>query len=103
MKKYCTYILASRPRGAIYIGITSDLERRVSAHKRGFVSGFTKRYGIKRLVYFEQFSDPGKAIQRETSLKRWRRAWKIQLIETKNPDWRELKPLVCGQSQQVPG
>ena len=74
------------------IGVTSDLARRVSEHKQGLASRFTKRYGINNLVYFEQFFNPDKAIQRETSLKRWRRAWKINLIEDQNPDWCELKP-----------
>ncbi|MEE8187923.1 MAG: GIY-YIG nuclease family protein [Kiloniellales bacterium] len=89
-KRFYIYILASKPRGAVYIGVTSDLARRVWEHKQGFVEGFTKKYWIKRLVYFEELTTVEAAIEREKRLKRWRRAWKDELIETQNPEWRDL-------------
>ncbi len=89
-KRFYIYILASKPHGAVYIGVTSDLARRVWEHKQGFVEGFTKRYWIKRLVYFEELTTAEAAIEREKRLKRWRRAWKDELIETQNPEWRDL-------------
>ncbi len=84
------YILASRRRGVIYIGVTSDLPKRIWEHKEDLVEGFSRKYGAKHLVYFETFDDIETAIQREKSLKRWRRNWKIRLIEETNPDWRDL-------------
>jgi putative endonuclease len=89
-KRFYGYILASKPRGAIYIGVTNDLVRRAWEHRQGFVEGFTKRYWIKRLVYFEELTTAEAAIEREKRLKRWRRAWKDELIETRNPEWRDL-------------
>ena len=83
-------MLASRPRGTIYIGVTSDLARRVWEHRCGAVPGFTHRYGVERLVWFEVFDDVRAAIQREKTLKHWLRAWKIALVERANPDWRDL-------------
>ena len=103
MSQFFVYILANRPNGAIYIGITSDLKRRVFEHKSGNASVFTKRYGINRLVYFEQFANPKKAIQRETNLKFWRRAWKNNLIEAQNPDWCELNPGLAATSSRYCG
>lgn len=87
---YWVYILASRPRGTLYVGATNDLLRRVTEHREGLVPGFTKDYGVKMLVYFEEYGDVEAAIQREKKLKRWARAWKIDLIRSKNPDWRDL-------------
>ncbi len=87
---YYVYILASRPNGTLYIGVTNDLVRRTYEHREGLVDGFTKNRGVKTLVFFESYDDIEHAIVREKRLKRWRRAWKIQLIERDNPDWRDL-------------
>ena len=87
---YYVYMLASRRNGTLYIGVTNDLVRRAYEHREGFVDGFTRRHGVKTLVYFEAHDDVRIAIGREKTLKRWRRAWKIQLIERDNPDWRDL-------------
>lgn len=84
------YIVADRMRGTLYIGVTSDLIRRVWEHREGVLPGFTKRYGLKRLVWHESFEDMSNAIQREKSLKRWPRQWKINLIERENPHWDDL-------------
>ncbi len=83
------YILASRPNGTLYIGVTSDLVRRVSEHRNGD-SRFTSRYGVVRLVHFEVHDSITSAIQRERNIKHWPRRWKINLIEESNPDWRDL-------------
>ena len=85
-----TYILADMRRGRTYIGVTNDLLRRVHEHREGLVEGYTKTKGIKRLVYYEFHEDITDAIQRETSLKRWYRQWKIELIEERNPEWDDL-------------
>jgi putative endonuclease len=87
---FYVYVLASRPNGTLYIGVTNDLVRRVFEHKEGVVAGFTKRYGVKRLVYFEQFEEATAAIQREKTMKFWPRQWKINKIEENNPDWCDL-------------
>ena len=84
------YILASKPNGTLYIGVTRDLVRRVWEHREDVVRGFTNRYGVKSLVHFEQYDDPATAIQREKNLKKWKRSWKIDLIERGNPDWHDL-------------
>lgn len=84
------YILASKPQGTLYVGVTNDLIRRVAEHKQHLVPGFTKRYGVNKLVYWEAFDDYGAAITREKKLKRWRRDWKRALIEEKNPRWADL-------------
>lgn len=89
-KKFCVYILASGTLGTLYIGYTSDLSPRVYEHREGAIPGFTRKYGVKRLVYFEAFDDPRAAQQRERSLKKWRRDWKINLIERGNPEWADL-------------
>lgn len=86
------YIMASRKHGTLYVGVTSDLRNRVSQHREGLSPGFTQRYGVKRLVWFEQQDDIVAAIQRETSIKRYRRQWKINLIEQDNPNWDDLFP-----------
>jgi putative endonuclease len=86
------YIMASRKHGTLYLGVTSDLRNRVAQHRGGLIPGFTQRYGVKRLVWYEQHEDITAAIQRETSLKRYRRQWKINLIEQDNPDWGDLFP-----------
>ena len=90
MKTYFVYILASKRNGTLYIGVTSDILRRVYAHKHGLVEGFTKRYKADMLVYYEMTNDIGVAIKREKQLKKWKRQWKLELIEEKNPDWEDL-------------
>jgi putative endonuclease len=84
------YILASRPYGTLYIGVTNDIARRVYEHRQGTASKFTKKYSVTRLVWFEEWQTVPDAIQRETSLKRWNRDWKIDLINRANPEWRDL-------------
>ena len=83
-------MLASRRNGTLYIGVTSDLAKRVWQHKEEFVDGFTKEYGVKQLVWYEQHDNAESAITREKQLKKWNRAWKIELIESSNPDWNDL-------------
>ena len=90
MRQFYVYILASRPRGALYVGVTSDLVRRVYEHKTHPVAGHTKRYGIDKLVYFEVYDFARDAIQREKNIKHWPRVWKTRLIAQDNPDWRDL-------------
>jgi putative endonuclease len=87
---YYVYLLASRKAGTLYLGVTSDLVRRVYQHKAKSLPGFTSRYGVDRLVWFECYDDPATAIAREKDIKKWRRLWKIRLIETSNSDWRDL-------------
>jgi putative endonuclease len=84
------YILTNRPNGTLYIGVTNNLIQRVWQHREGVVPGFTKRYGLKRLVYFEAYDDISVAIQREKNLKHWPRTWKVRLILASNPEWRDL-------------
>jgi putative endonuclease len=88
--KYYVYILASQRNGTIYIGMTNNLRRRVDEHKQGLIPGFTQKYKIHLLVYFEEYDDPRDAIARETQLKWWRRNWKLELIESLNPTWRDI-------------
>jgi len=87
---FYVYILASRPGGAIYTGVTNDLVRRVYEHKNGLVPGHTKRYRIDKLVYFETYDSIYQAIQREKNMKHWPRAWKTRLIAQTNAEWRDL-------------
>jgi len=84
------YILASKRNGTLYVGVTNDLIRRVWEHRTDAVEGFTERYGVHMLVHYEEFEDPGSAIQREKNLKKWNRKWKLVLIEKENPLWRDL-------------
>jgi putative endonuclease len=84
------YIMTNRRNGILYTGVTSDLVRRCCQHRDGLVDGFTKRYGLKHLVYFEQHDDIRSAIQREKTIKHWSRAWKVRLIHGQNPDWEDL-------------
>jgi len=86
----CVYMLASQRNGTLYIGVTSNLLKRIGEHRNDMADGFTKKYGIHRLVYFEQCDDMVAAITREKQLKKWNRAWKIELIESSNPEWRDL-------------
>jgi len=90
VKDYYVYILASGARGTLYIGVTNNLIRRVYEHKSGATSGFTRKYAVKKLVWYEVHEDIKAAIQREKSLKRWYRAWKIDLVEAQNPESRDL-------------
>jgi putative endonuclease len=87
---FFVYILASQRNGTLYTGVTGNLAERVHQHKAKRGSGFTARYGVDRLVWYEAHEDPSAAIQRETSIKRWPRAWKINVIVTMNPEWRDL-------------
>jgi putative endonuclease len=85
--QYYVYILASKINGTLYIGITNDLQRRVYEHKTGILKGFTQKYGVNKLVYFEVFENVNEAISREKNLKKWKRDWKIKLIEEENKEW----------------
>ena len=89
-RQFYVYILASRKHGTLYIGITNDLVRRVHEHKLKLLPGFSAKYAADKLVYFEVFDDPASAIAREKQLKKWRRGWKLDLIESKNPGWVDL-------------
>ena len=89
-KDFWVYIVASRPRGVLYVGMTSDLAGRAWEHRDRVLDGFTKRYWAGRLVYFERHEDARIAAKRERAMKRWRRDWKIELIEKHNPTWRDL-------------
>lgn len=84
------YVMTNRPNGTLYVGVTSDLARRAWEHREGIVDGFTRRYGLKRLVYMEHHDDIRAAIQREKNIKHWPRTWKVRLILAVNPDWRDL-------------
>ncbi len=94
-RAYWVYILASKIGGTLYIGVTNDLVRRVYEHRTDAVDGFSKRYGIHRLVYYEPFDQIEFAIRREKRLKKWTRAWKIALIEERNPNWDDLFPAIA--------
>ncbi|PWE18757.1 GIY-YIG nuclease [Marinicauda salina] len=87
---YFVYIMASRRNGTLYCGVTNDLIRRVYEHREGLGDGFTRRYGVKMLVWYETFGDVRLAIQREKTIKKYPRRWKLNLIEAMNPDWRDL-------------
>lgn len=90
MKQYYVYILTTKNNAAFYVGITSDLPKRIWQHKEKRADGHTKKYNISKLVYFETFDDPDNAIKREKRLKRWNRDWKIKIIEEGNPNWNDL-------------
>ena len=90
MNKYYVYLLASSWRGTLYVGVTSDLIKRVWQHREGLAEGFTKKHGIKMLVWFEACDDINVAISREKAIKAWKRSWKIELIERHNPKWQDL-------------
>ena len=89
-KRPAVYLLASRRNGTLYVGVTSDLSRRVWQHKTDEMDGFTKKYAVHVLVYYEYHGRMDSAIHREKQIKKWRRAWKLKLIERDNPDWRDL-------------
>ncbi len=90
MNHYYVYILASQRNGTLYIGVTNDLRKRVYEHKNDLVEGFTKKYQVHKLVYFEETFDIESAIKREKQLKAWKRKWKLELIEKSNPNWDDL-------------
>jgi len=96
---YFVYILASGRRGTLYIGVTNDLVRRIYQHREGEVPGFTKQHSVTRLVYYEVHDDIGAAILREKRIKRWRRDWKIEMIEKQNEDWHDLWPALVAASE----
>ena len=92
MKNPCVYILASGWNGTLYVGVTSNLIKRIHEHKSDFAEGFTKQYRVHNLVWFEQHETMDSAISREKAIKAWKREWKVQLIETSNPQWLDLYP-----------
>jgi putative endonuclease len=96
MHSYWTYILASRPRGTLYVGVTNGLPTRVEQHRIGIGSAFTRKYCVHMLVWYEEFADIEEAIQREKTIKHYVRAWKINLIERTNPHWTDLYPSLLG-------
>jgi putative endonuclease len=91
-KTFYVYILASRKDGTLYLGVTANLVRRIYEHKEKLQPGFTARYDIRRLVWFEVYEDAANAISREKEIKKWRRGWKVALIEKNNPEWKDLYP-----------
>ena len=101
-KRPCVYILASAIDGILYIGVTSQLHARIAAHQQGLVEGFTKTYGVHRLVYYEYHATMSEAIERETRLKKWKRAWKVRLIEQMNPAWVDLYDMHTGAILEGP-
>jgi putative endonuclease len=86
------YILSNKRNGTLYVGVTSDLIKRIHEHKTGIIKGFTEKYGVKNLVYYESDISIKSAILREKQLKKWNRAWKLKLIEKNNPEWKDLYP-----------
>lgn len=94
-KKYYVYIMAKARNSTFYVGMTSDLKKRIWEHKSKAADGFTKKHDIKDLVYFEIFNDPENAIKREKRLKKWNRIWKMRIIEEMNPDWKDLYEEIC--------
>jgi putative endonuclease len=95
MKTFYVYMMASKKNGTLYIGVTNDLVRRVWEHKHNIIQGFTQKYNIHKLVWFEATSDINAAIVREKRMKKWRRQWKIDLIEKENPEWVDLYDEIC--------
>ncbi len=95
MKNYYVYILCSKRNGTLYIGVTSNIIKRVYEHKNGLVEGFTKKYGVHKLVWYEIHESIESAITREKQIKKWRRDWKLQLIEKNNPYWIDLYKTIC--------
>jgi putative endonuclease len=93
---YWVYIVASKPRGTLYIGVTNGLIRRIEEHRLGVVPGFTRRYRVHRLVWFQEYASVEDAIQREKTMKEWPRAWKVNLIERSNLHWSDLYPSLPG-------
>ena len=96
MKTGYVYILASRRNGTLYVGVTSDLIKRIAEHKDGLTGGFTRKYKVDKLVYYETYDDIGEAILREKRIKKWNRVWKLKLIERDNPNWIDLYDQLVG-------
>ena len=96
MKQSYVYILASGKNGTLYVGVTSDLFKRIYEHKQNIIDGFTKKYAIHTLVYYEIHEDVWEAISREKRIKKWNRSWKLRLIEENNPEWRDLYNEIAG-------
>lgn len=94
-KQYYVYILTKSRNSTFYVGITSDLQKRIFEHKQKIADGYTKKHDVTQLVYYEIFNDPENAIKREKRLKKWNRAWKMKVIEEKNPDWNDLYEEIC--------
>jgi putative endonuclease len=95
-KEFYVYILASKPNGTLYTGVTSNLIQRVWQHKHDVIQGFTRKYNVKILVYYEVHENAESALTRENKIKRWRRTWKLGLIENSNPEWRDLYEEILG-------
>ncbi len=95
MKAFYVYILCNERNGTLYIGVTSDFIKRIHQHKNKLVAGFTKRYDVKQLVWYEKHQSAESAIRREKQLKKWKRAWKLKLIEKDNPQWDDLYEDIC--------
>jgi putative endonuclease len=95
MKKFYVYILCSKRNGTLYIGVTSDLVKRIYEHKNDLVDGFTKKYKVHHLVWYETHEATESAITRERQIKKWKRAWKLKLIEQNNPEWIDLYESIC--------
>ena len=102
-KQPCVYILANKPNGTLYIGVTSTLFDRIIVHREEFLDGFTKKYGVHRLVYYEMHATMDDAIRREKQLKKWNRLWKVRLIEQMNPTWSDLFDKEDGIVELGPG
>jgi len=96
MKTYYVYMLASKRNGTLYTGVTNDLVRRIYEHRTGAVKGFTEKYGVKLLVWYELHGDINEAIKREKNIQAWKRQWKLELIEKSNPDWEDLYEEITG-------
>lgn len=103
MKQPCVYLLASKPNGTLYVGVTSNLIQRVWQHKNDLVEGFTKRYSVHTLVWYEVHENMESAIAREKAIKEWKRVWKIALIEKMNPEWRDLYDELLDGPRLPPG
>jgi putative endonuclease len=101
-KQPCVYIMASATNGVLYTGVTSALEDRIAVHKQDLLEGFTKRYRVHRLVYYEMHETMQQAIQRESQIKKWKRAWKVRLIKAMNPEWRDLFDESTGAIEDSP-
>lgn len=101
MKQPAVYILASERNGTLYIGVTSDLIKRVWQHKESLADGFTKKYGVKMLVWYEQHETMESAIAKEKAMKKWLRKWKLKTIEQTNPDWHDLWPEITGEKPKT--
>ncbi|MGQ0457658.1 MAG: GIY-YIG nuclease family protein [Hyphomicrobium sp.] len=101
-KQPCVYLLASAPNGVLYAGVTSNVAQRASLHEQKLVDGFTKRYGVTRLVYYEMHATMDDAIRRESQIKKWKRAWKVRLILQTNPEWADLFDQATGEVFPLP-